>query len=143
MNRSDLECRLTSYLRIREALGIALGSESKVLNDFIAFVSSQDSIEAITSKVVCDWLDVTAKHHPSNAGCLTLVRQFLLHLSASMPETQIPEFRLFCGRRRPTPLCSLRNKRSCCYNKQQTSHRIASFLLFCIRWSAYGCGATQ
>lgn len=104
MNRSDLECRLTSYLRVREALGVALGSESKVLNDFITFVSSQDPIEAITSKVVFDWLDVIAQLHPSNVRrCLALVRQFLLHLSASMPETQIPEFGLFRGRRRPTP----------------------------------------
>lgn len=104
MNRSDLESRLASYLRIREALGMALGMESKVLNNFVAFVSSQDCIEPITSKVVFDWLDVVAKHHTSKVrGYLAIVRQFLLHLSASMPETQIPEFRLFRGRRRPTP----------------------------------------
>jgi integrase/recombinase XerD len=104
MNGTELQDRLTSYLRLREALGISLGSESKVLKDFIDFAGTCESAEPITSLMVFNWLDATSKQHLGNARRrLGVVRQFLLHLSASLPDTQVPEFRLLCGRRRPTP----------------------------------------
>lgn len=103
MNRTELQYRLTSYLRIREALGIAVGSDSKVLANFIDF-AGQESSGSVTSKVVFDWLDATTKQHLGDAAKrLSLVRQFLLHLSAAFPDTQVPEVRLLCSRKRPTP----------------------------------------
>lgn len=104
MKETELEDRLTSYLSLREALGISLGSNSKVLKSFIGFLSTYESAEAISSRMVFDWLDATAKPRKGNSRMrLGVVRQFLLHLSASLPNIQVPEFRLLCGRKRPTP----------------------------------------
>jgi integrase len=104
MNGTELHERLTSYLRLREALGISLGSESKVLENFVDFAGTHESAEPITSLMVFDWLDATPKQRLGNARRrLGVVRQFLLHLSASLPDTQVPETRLLCGHRRPTP----------------------------------------
>lgn len=104
MNGTALQDRLTSYLRLREALGISLGSESKVLKNFIDFAGRNETSEPITTLMVFDWLDATPTQRLGNAQRrLGVIRQFLLHLSASLPDTQVPEFRLLCGRRRPTP----------------------------------------
>ncbi len=104
MNRIELQCRLTSYLRIREALGMPVGSDSKVLVNFIDFASAEESSDAVTSKLVFDWLDSTTEQRLGDATKrLSLVRQFLLHLSAAFPDTQVPEVRLLCSRKRPTP----------------------------------------
>ena len=104
MNRTELQYRLTSYLHIREALGVPVGADSKVLTNFIDFAGSQGTTDSVTTKIVFDWLDATSKERFGNAAKrLGLVRQFLFHLSAAFPETQVPETRLISGRRRPTP----------------------------------------
>ena len=104
MNRTELQYRLTSYLHIREALGVPVGADSKVLTNFIDFAGSQGTTDSVTTRIVFDWLDATSKEHFGNAAKrLGLVRQFLFHLSAAFPETQVPETRLISGRRRPTP----------------------------------------
>lgn len=111
MNRTELQYRLTSYLRIREALGMNVGSDSRVLANFIDFAGAEGCSGAVTSKLVFDWLDVTTKQHLGNAaGRLTPVRQFLLHVSASFPDTQIPEPYLLSSRKRPTPFVFSRDE---------------------------------
>jgi integrase/recombinase XerD len=104
MNRTELQYRLTSYLHIREALGFPVGASSKVLDSFVDFASAQETNAACTTKLVFDWLDTTTQGRVSRASYrLSLVRQFLFHLSAALPDTQIPEVRLISSRRRPTP----------------------------------------
>src|SRR6185312_113062 len=110
MNGTELQYRLTSYLRIREALGMNVGSDARVLENFIDF-AGEECRDGVTSKLVFDWLDVTTKQHLGNAaGRLTPVRQFLLHLSASFPDTQIPEPYLLSSRKRPTPFVFSRDE---------------------------------
>jgi integrase/recombinase XerD len=104
MTLSDLEARLTAYLGLRKALGIPVGTGTATLQRFVKFAGDQAS-EAITSQVVFDWLDAEKAHHSSGkaANRLSLVRQFLLYLSATTPDTQVPETRLVAGYRRPAP----------------------------------------
>jgi hypothetical protein len=104
MSGTDLHDRLMGYLRIREALGLAVGADAKVLHNFVEFAAAHGTTESVTSQVVFEWLDATSKERLGNAPKrLTLVRQFLLHLSAARPDTQVPEWRLIAGRKRPTP----------------------------------------
>jgi integrase len=81
-----------------------VGADSKVLTNFIDFAGAQGTSDSVTTKIVFDWLDATTKECFGNAAKrFSLVRQFLFHLSAAFPETQVPETRLISGRRRPTP----------------------------------------
>jgi len=105
MNRTELQDRLTAYLNIRKALGTSVGTHSRVLDNFVEFAGAQETTGSVTSKLVFDWLDATTKQRCAGdtAKRLSLVRQFLLHLSAALPDTQVPELRLIAGYRRPTP----------------------------------------
>lgn len=104
MNYIELQNRLTSYLQLRKALGMSVGATSRVLDNFVEFAGNQTTA-AVTSNTVFDWLEATTaqRRRGSNARRLSLVRQFLLHLSAAFPDTQVPELRLISGYRRPTP----------------------------------------
>ena len=104
MNRTELQDRLRAYLNIRKALGTSVGADSRVLNNFVEFAGAQETTDSVTSKLVFDWLDATTQFCGGNtAKRLSLVRQFLLHLSAALPDTQVPELRMIAGYRRPTP----------------------------------------
>ena len=105
MSPHSLEARLTTYLTLRKGLGMQLGAESTVLADFVKFVGDQETTGAVTTKMVFDWLDATRErqHRPVASRRLSVVRQFLLHLSAAVPDTQVPEVRLVAGYRRPKP----------------------------------------
>ncbi len=105
MTTNNLEARLTTYLALRKGLGIPLGADSTVLANFVKFVGGQETTGAVTTKMVFDWLDARndRQHRPIASRRLSLVRQFLLHLSAAFPETQVPEVRLVATYRRPKP----------------------------------------
>ncbi len=105
MTQAQLQDRLAAYLNIRKALGTPLGANSRVLDNFVEFAGIHETTESITSKMVFDWIDARAKQQcvGDTAKRLSLVRQFLLHLSAALPETQIPELRMIAGYRRPMP----------------------------------------
>jgi len=104
MNRAELQDRLTSYLHLRQALGVPVVEGSKVLDSFVDFAGAQEATNSFTTRLVFDWLEVTTNQRLGNANRrLSLVRQFLLHLSAAFPETQVPELRLISSRRRPIP----------------------------------------
>jgi integrase len=99
----DLGTRLTAYLELRRALGVKMERDERVLRDFVLFIHARGAA-TITSKMVFDWLEAT--NQPSTGAIaqrLSSVRQFLLHVSAALPDTQVPEFRLVVGYRRPTP----------------------------------------
>jgi site-specific recombinase XerD len=93
MNRTQLEDRLTAYLELRKALGTSVGANAKLLGEFVQFAGDQSNTEAVTSKMVFDWLENRKSEQSAVAIArqLSLVRQFLLHLSAAIPETQVPQ----------------------------------------------------
>src|SRR5215472_14780251 len=104
MNERALQERLTSYLELRKALGSSAGKDANVLADFVKFAANAGETSPVTSRTVFDWLDsMPGRRGGAVARRLSVVRQFLLHLSATDPETQVPELRLIAGYRRRTP----------------------------------------
>jgi site-specific recombinase XerD len=91
----DLEARLSAYLDLRRALGTKMDGDARILDDFVRFTRDRGTIEAITSRMVFDWLDAR-KQQSTHAAAqrLSPVRQFLLYLSAAFPDTQVPELRV-------------------------------------------------
>ena len=99
-----LEARLTAYLELRRGLGTKIDRDERALRDFVPFTQDRGGMAPITSRMVFDWLE--ARHQPGTrtaAQRLSSVRQFLLYVSAALPDTQVPEFRASAGYRRPTP----------------------------------------
>ena len=103
MSTHSLEARLTTYLTLRKGLGMELGAESTVLADFVKFVGDQETTGAVTTKMVFDLYATSERQHRFASRRLSVVRQFLLHLSAAVPDTQVPEVRLVASYRRPKP----------------------------------------
>jgi integrase/recombinase XerD len=105
MNAEELEQRLTAYLRMRKALGIDVGENTKVLESFIVFAGRQSDTGPVTSKLVFDWLETMNAQASARgmASRLVLVRQFLLYLSAAVPKTQVPHRGLLTGYKRQIP----------------------------------------
>jgi integrase len=105
MNQQALEERLTAYLDLRKALGSSVGKDGSALADFVKFAANAGETSPMTSRMVFDWLDSIQGQRGGGAMArrLTAVRQFLLYLSATDPETQVPEVRLIAGYRRQTP----------------------------------------
>lgn len=84
----DLEGRLAAYLELRRALGTKMEADARVLEDFVHFIRDRGAVASITSTMVFDWLE--AGKQPSirgAAGPLSSVRQFLLYVSAGLPDT--------------------------------------------------------
>lgn len=106
MNSHELHSQLDVYLGLRQALGYQQTAwEAKLLGQLIEFIDRQAPTGPVTSQLVLDWLDAHFPHSspPQNARRLDTVRQFLLHLSTVIPDTQIPELRLFARYPRPMP----------------------------------------
>ena len=106
MNRNDHHLQLDVYLGLRQALGYQRSSsETKLLRQLVDFLSAQTLAPPFTSQLVLDWLDTNFPDSspPQNARRLDAVRQFLIHLSAAIPGTEIPELRLFARYPRPKP----------------------------------------
>jgi integrase/recombinase XerD len=106
MNRNELCLQLDVYVGLRRALGYGRCAwEANLLGQFVDYVGDQAPDVPITSQLVLDWLDTnfSAKSPPQSARRLDAVRQFLTHVSAAVPGTEIPEFRLFARYPRPKP----------------------------------------
>lgn len=107
MTPGELDGHLMRYLDLRRAFGSPVGANAKWLSRFTDFLGSeQDRVQPVTSQLVFDWIDATMapESTPLNRSRrLSVVRQFLEYLSASVPDTQVPELRLLAGYRRPTP----------------------------------------
>jgi integrase/recombinase XerD len=98
----DLAPYLTTYLELRRALGIKLDSTGP-LQDFVQFISDRKITGPVTTSLVFDWLEAGKQPVGRAARRLSSVRQFLLYLSSTLPDTQVPEFRLLARYRSPTP----------------------------------------
>ena len=100
----DLEDRLAAYLELRRALGTKMEADAGVLEDFVRFIRDRGATTSIASTMVFDWLEERGKPGTRAAARrLSSARQFLLYVSAALPDTQVPELRLLAGYRRPTP----------------------------------------
>ena len=104
MTTASLDQQLETYAELRGALGFALGDDLKTLRRFVAFASATDDSGPITTRKVFDWLDCETSLSRTPASVrLSVVRQFLWHVSASVAETAIPDLRLLAGQRRTIP----------------------------------------
>ncbi len=104
MKPGELRDRLGRYVALRRALGFPMRAEERLLMDFVAFIERQGLDGAIRSRLAVDW----ACHNDHCAAGtqsrrLSVVRGFLGHVRASVPQTEVPPLGLIAGARRPTP----------------------------------------
>lgn len=105
MKEIDLHTRLDAYLAIREALGISMRARRKLLEDFVAYLEKHSDGKPIRAQLAVDWASITSATCgvAGQAARLGLARGFLIHIKASLPETEIPDKHLLAAPRRPQP----------------------------------------
>lgn len=103
MNRADLRLHLEGYLGLKQALGFSMRAETSGLNDFLQFIEEKGHNGPITSQLALEWACSTASGCGGQARRLSIVRCFLSHLRATVPETEIPDKGLLAKTPRPTP----------------------------------------
>lgn len=105
MTPADLKLSMEYYLAVRSALGFADRAAKTLLPDFVYFLNERRGAGPIRAEMAVDWA-CSGKHGVSSSGQatrLTMARGFLAHLRASEPDTEVPEFGLIAGTRRPQP----------------------------------------
>jgi hypothetical protein len=105
MKPGDLSLHLESYVALRRAVGFALGPREKSLRDFVAFVEDRGIGGVINSQVALDWV-CSASDRCGLSGKtarLNIVRRFLFHLSATVPDIEVPSATLLGTPRRRQP----------------------------------------
>jgi integrase/recombinase XerD len=105
MTEIDLHTRLDAYLALREALGLSTRARRKLLQDFVAYLEKHGDGKPIRAQLAVDWASSTSATCGVSglAARLGLARGFLIHLKASLPETEIPDKHLLAAPRRPQP----------------------------------------
>jgi integrase/recombinase XerD len=105
MNIDDLLLQVESYIRLRRALGHVIASEEKELKNFIYFFREQGGSGPIRAQIAVDWACIPSpKRGPGGQlRRLKIVRGFLSHLRAAIPETEVPSSGLLLRPPRPTP----------------------------------------
>ena len=105
MNAEFLRTQLTAYLGLRQALGYQMTAEKRLLPAFVAFVESQHLTGPIRAQVALDWAceESVYRGPDGNARRLSIARQFLVYLQASVPETEVPDYALLPTTRRSKP----------------------------------------
>jgi integrase len=105
MNINELQTRLDAYLALREALGFATRAPRKLLQDFVAYLAQHGDGHPIRAHLAVDWAcHASATRGPSGQHArLSAARGFLIHLKASLPETEVPDRSLMAAPRRPHP----------------------------------------
>src|SRR5262249_56502068 len=76
-----------------------------VLQDFVAYLEKHGDGKPIRAQLAVDWASSTSATCGASgqAARLGLARGFLIHLKASLPETEIPDKHLLAAPRRPQP----------------------------------------
>src|ERR1700678_4296795 len=98
MSPGQLRERLHAYVELRQALGMPLGRNADILNDFVNYADAHCAAEPVTTQLALDWLD---GRKPARPGAhLSLVRQFLMFVSSAIPGTEVPDIGLLAGSRR-------------------------------------------
>jgi integrase/recombinase XerD len=105
MTAAELNARLDCYLAVRSALGFRLQAERTLLRSFIQFLESKGELHPIRAQMAVEWAYSSSKTRggAGPAARLSMARQFLLHLRATVPETEIPDRGLITYVRRPKP----------------------------------------
>lgn len=93
MRARELERRLEQYLAVRSALGYRDYFLSRLLQDFVRYVVVRHQDEPIRARTAVDWACATSSRNGASrlAYRLSAARGFLVHLRASVPETEVPE----------------------------------------------------
>jgi site-specific recombinase XerD len=105
MKLGELIVRLEAYLALHQTLGFALKTRERLLRDFVKFVETRCESGPITAQTALDWACAASADcgATGRAGRLSVARQFLLHLSALVPGTEVPGACLLARARRPKP----------------------------------------
>jgi len=105
MTEIDLHTRLDAYLALREALGLSMRARQKLLKDFVAYLEKHGDGKPIRAQLAVDWACSTSATCgvAGQVARLRLARGFLIHLKASLPQTEIPDKHLLPSPRRPQP----------------------------------------
>jgi hypothetical protein len=105
MKVADLKLSMERYLAVRDALGFTNRTEKVLLPDFVKFVEEHSVSGPIRAELAVAWACASASRHETSGHVkrLSIVRGFLSHLRATVPETEVPAFGLIAGARRPQP----------------------------------------
>lgn len=105
MNLPDLLLQVECYVGLRRAIGYTVRYEEKLLKDFVQFLASKDVGSPIRAQMAIDWACAPARGRglAGKASRLKLVRGFLSHLRAALPETEVPGPGVLAPIRRPAP----------------------------------------
>lgn len=105
MKRGDLLVHLEAFLALESALGSPVRAREKLLRDFVAFIEALGIGGHITAQVAFDWACASSERRgiSGQAARLSVVRRFLLHLSAAIPGTEVPSAALVARPRRRKP----------------------------------------
>jgi hypothetical protein len=90
---------------LRRALGYVVTSEEKLLKDFVRFVETQMVTGPIRAQIALDWacMPSPGRGLAGQTSRLKVVRGFLSHLQAALPETEVPGSGMLAKVRRPKP----------------------------------------
>jgi integrase/recombinase XerD len=100
---SDLRSRALRYVALRREMGFQSRATERLLLDFVAFAETRGQTEAPTTQLAVDWACSPAGGRRDGARRLSVLRGFLAHVRASLPQTQVPAVGLLRGPRRPAP----------------------------------------
>lgn len=104
MKPGELRGRLERYVALRRAVGFPMRSEERMLRDFVTFVERRGLDEVLRAPVAVEWACHGDHRGPTTqAWRLSVVRGFLAHVRASVPQTEVPPVGLVVGNRRPIP----------------------------------------
>ena len=107
MKPGDRSLHLEAYLALKKALGFPLGARERLLHDFVAFAESNGVgvRGTITAQVAFDWACAVSDRCgiSGKVARLSVARQFLFHLSAVVPDLEVPSATLLARPRRRKP----------------------------------------
>jgi integrase len=105
MKRGDLLLHLEAFLALENALGFPVRARERLLRDFVGFIETQGMGGPITAQVAFDWACAASERRgiSGQAARLSVVRRFLLYLSAAIPATEVPDAALVARPRRRRP----------------------------------------
>lgn len=105
MTQISFQDRANHYLALREALGFQTRKSRPILKSFAEFLEQNCKGSGIRAEVVIDWVCKSAP----NCGVsgrwhrLMVLRGFLFHLSATIPDVEIPSMKMLAAPVRTSP----------------------------------------
>ena len=86
MSPQDLRLRVQRYLALRRAVGFQTRPAERLLLDFVGFIEARGHSQNVTAHLAVEWACASA----GQARRLSIVRGFLAHLRAAVPDTGVP-----------------------------------------------------